>query len=171
MKKTAAAAFLLLTLLALNSCSALPKAKDGMQTVTNKAVDFSFACPNEWSVTRNDAVVAILSPKDRSNLTVTSFELKDTGMAVNAYFDSYQKDFESAFGKMDILNDKETKLDGIPARHITYTNSLGKDKYKSDMLITIRKGVVYTVTFTATPDTYDNNIAVFKQAKDSFHFK
>lgn len=171
MKKTAAAAFLLLTFFALNSCSSLPKAKNGMQIVTNNAVDFSFECPADWSVTRNDAVVAVLAPKDRNNVSVTSFALKDTGMAVNEYFDSYRKDFESAFGKMDILTDEETKLDKVPARHITYTNTLGQDQYKCDMIIAIRHGVVYTVTYTATPETYDNHAAVLKQVTDSFRFK
>jgi len=171
MKKTAVSILLIFTLLALCSCSVLPKAKNGMKSVTNNAVDFRFECPADWETTRNDAMITVKAPKDNSNISITSFDLGKSNQAVNEYFDSYKKAFTSAFGKMNVLSDEETKLDSVPARKITYTNTLVDDKYKSDMLVCIRNGVVYTITYTATPDTYDTNHKAFNHVKNTFIFK
>lgn len=171
MKKSLTLCIVFAALTMLSSCSSTPKAKDGMQSVTNQSADFRFECPNEWKVTKNDTLVAIQSPADSTNLTVTKFKTMKQGMAVNEYFENYRKEFEAAFGKMNIIGDKETKLGGIPARRITYTNEFGGNKYKCDMIIGIRYDEAYTITFTATPEVYDTHAAVVKQVIDSFHFK
>lgn len=161
---------LVCVLFVLSSCSAKQNPDNNTFAVTNDAVDFSFNVPSDWEYIKNDAMVAVQNAQKNANISVTSFE-QPKDQSVNDYFEQYKETFKTAFKNMEIVYDNEIKADGIPARRITYTNDLGQDSFKCDMVIMSKNAVLYTVTFTTTPEKYDENVETFNSMLDSFKFK
>ena len=155
----------------LGACGKTPDPADGMALATNDYVDFSFEYPQEWELLRDDAMIAVGDADDNANLSVTSFETKDPNQPVLEYWTEYKEVFAEAFGEMEIVSEDEIQLGGVPALRVHYTNTLLEDTFSCDMVIGIRNGIVYTMTYTAKPDTYDAHIGNLDYAVTTFQFK
>lgn len=175
MKKIVLVLFAIILAVTVSSCkkeeSDVPK---GMFYEENGAVDYRLCLPDGWIIDRNDGMVsAHASEDDKSNVSVTAFELPRSYTSLAEYLDSeYITYFEKNFSDMQIVEDfTETTFGGNDARRIVFTADVGGIGYQFMQIITLhRNGYIYIFTYTSTPDYYKTHEEEIASIIDAFRF-
>ncbi|MBR5460444.1 MAG: hypothetical protein IKV53_06210 [Clostridia bacterium] len=156
-------ALLFIAVILVFSVSSCKKEKsdtpDGMFYEENTAVDYKLYLPEGWIIDRNDGMVsAHVSEEDKTNVSVTAFELPREFTTLTEYLDGeYKTRFQQNFTSMEIVEDfTETELDGNDARRIVFKAEVGGVGYQFMQILTLhRDGCIYILTYTSTPDYFD----------------
>ncbi len=156
--------------LVLAACSK-QKPQEGFKEVSDESCDFSFEVQSDWNINYTDSMLSANDTEDNTNVTAYSFSLS-TPMGADDYWDEYLTNFKERFGQDSIKVNKleETTLSGVIARHVFYTVDMGKDSFNCETIICSRYGNIYMLTFTSTPETYQNHTEDFTNIAQSFKF-
>lgn len=154
-------------------------APDGCVRTENDAVDYSFCYPNTWELDRNDGMIGIkYNIANRgaiayATVSTMAFQLSDTSMLANAYWDSHREELTDLYGdKLNVLSEKaETKLGGVVANRNRYTVALSDVTYTFDQIICINKGQVYLVTLTVPEVGYETAVPCLETVLSTFTFQ
>lgn len=157
--------------LSMTSCTssdggALP----GYKEISNEGVSYDLYVPDEWVVDEQTAYTsAHRSITDPSNISVMALELTSSNN-FEAYEDYWKNSCEPSLKAIfpDLEYEAECRnfiLDGIQSAEYIYTGTTshgnGEDgspikvKYKFQQIIAKKNGTVYTLTFTANEQLYD----------------
>jgi hypothetical protein len=132
---------------------------NGMFYEENLAVDYKLYLPEDWVIDRNDGMVsAHVSENDKSNVSVTAFELPREFTTLSEYLEGeYMERFKTNFSGMEIVEDfTETTLDGDDARQIIFKAEVGGITYQFMQILSLhRDGCIYIFTYTSTPDYFN----------------
>ena len=151
----------------------------GMKRVENGNVDYTLYVPEKWTVDLTTHVTSAYFPDDRSNISLTAFSLTgdDTYISPADYWARYVADCKTTFTDFRYLSDsEETTAEGETAPEITDEEAAVKitfggmaaNKYRCSMKVTgqeyrytvvvcIRGGYAYMLTYTALPDYYETH--------------
>ena len=151
------------------SCSN-EKASEGMKIVSDPSCDFYFEVPENWEINYTDSMLAAVDTKDKANVTASAFSLSEE-MGADDFWEDYKVKFEETVGTINVNKLEETKLSGIIARHVYYTVDMGQDSYNSQTVVCVGMGRVYMVTFTSSPETYENHTEEFEKILSSYRLK
>lgn len=149
----------------------------------NKAVDYSFAYPEEWTVARNDGTIELqfdYNPSDShanyATYTVLAYTLSDTDQTVSEYWESEKERVKSTFAdykELDVekYDTTDTYLDDSPAMKIKYSFKHLDMTYISEQIICVRLGSVYLLTLTVPEEGYDHSSSIVSVVKNSLVFE
>lgn len=146
---------------------------DGMQLLSDENVDFTAYVPSDWTVDMSTGTVsAYVSSVDSSNVSITGSVLEDMQMTPDEYWESYKADFETTFSDMEYVGEVPiaTTLDSVAANKYVYTATVTGTEYQFMQVVCITGGEVYVITYTSTPDKYEDNIEDVESILDSFTF-
>lgn len=175
MKLKIAFAIILVLSTILCSCAKDDGVPAGMKLFSGENVDYTVYLPEDWTVDMSTGTLsAYVSSVDSSSVTITAqvLETSKMTMSVDEYWESYKADFESTFDDMEYEGEVPvtTTLDGVPANKYVYTATVTGIKCKFMQLVCINAGKVYVITYTSTPDKYDNNIEGVDSIISNFSF-
>lgn len=155
-------------------------------TTENKYVGYTFEYPKDWTVARNDGMVAVKSseddPNERVTISCTSYSSPDPTLAVLPYWDGdgtdenpgyYKKMQETLGGRFEEISRIETELGdtGAPALKVVYSAEIADKTYMFGQVISIYDGTIFTFTYTALPDIYKAWEPALTHAVTSFRIK
>jgi len=174
----------------------------GMKLASTEAVDYTMYVPESWTVDVSTGIVsAYVSVSDRSNVTMTAFNLgsDDLYISLDEYWERYQGDLIATFPDIcyteaEVISPAETTADGetIPAETAApehpgypistvmdntaankyyYTATVTGVTYKFMQLVSIRAGIAYVMTYTSTPDMFDEHIEEIDKIIEYFKFE
>ena len=66
---------------------------------------------------------------------------------------------------------EETVLDGRPARIYTYRADIGGHTYCLTQTVASYRGMIYTITYTATPDQHQEHLEEYRAILAAFDFR
>ncbi len=152
---------------------------DGCVRTENDAVDYSFCYLSTWELDENEGMIGIkynVAEKGAiayASISTMAFQLSDTSMLANAYWDSHRAELTDLYGdKLNVLSEKaETKLGGVVANRNRYTVALSDVTYTFDQIICVRNGQVYIVTLTAPELGYETAVPCLETVLSTFTFK
>lgn len=145
--------------LTLVSCGGDNEAPAGMKTASGEAADYVLYVPDDWTVDlATKATGAYYSAKDPSNISVTAWELENSDSTVEDWWAIERADIDLVFTNVEIVSESNTTIDGIAAKKIEYTASLGENNYKIMQVAAVKKAVVYVFTYTSVVDSYDSHL-------------
>lgn len=198
MKNTAKlCAVTVVSLCLLCSCSKAPNngtsqnysvAQGTLENVTateNEYVDYTFEYPGDWTIIRNDGMIAVQSSEekvsDRVSISCTTFSV-DPNLTVLEYWDGdgteekigyYAKMKETIGGDFKEISRTELELGntGAPALMVTYSATTVDMTYQFSQVVSIISGDVYTFTYTALPERFEEWKPAFTHAVASFKLK
>ncbi len=150
---------LLLALTALVGCNA-PEADvpEGMKNAALDGVEYALFVPENWVINKNSGVSgAYVSAYDKSNVSVNSY-LPSTAMTIEDYWAFCAASYEKEFDSFAQVENGVTTMAGVNAPYYVYTATIGGVEYKFLQAITATGDMFYTLTYTATPDTYDTHL-------------
>ena len=184
---------LLLLIPALASCSGKPEEiTDQGYLASNEIVDYFFYYPEEWVMNVSNGMLSVYAVKElsvqtdatnpedgqavgvylRPNVSVTAFNLRAAEYpSVQNYWDMVQAQLEATFTSFELLSQTETKIADYDAFEFVYIAELSGVTYKYEQTIFFAKAMAYTVTFTSTPDAFDEFLSDVVHVKSTFAFK
>ena len=148
----------------------------------NKAVEYSFTCPEAWQMIRNDGVIEIQFDCNDSamyaqyaTVSVLTFGLSDATQTAKAYWTDHEKQLQSIYSDFKLLDTKEYTekddlLDGTPALKVKYSGSLNEKVYINEQIVACRYGKVFLITLVVPEESYEKVENVIDVVKKNFKF-
>ena len=162
-----------LVLCALTSCGDDTDAPDGMKLASGDAVSYSLFIPDDWKIdVQTGYTAAHVSDEDKTNVCVTSYELEHTNSTVDEWWEINKADLAVACTEYkEIKVGVDTVLDGVNAKEYVYSAKIGSAQYTYHQVAAVTDGgVVYIITYTATPDKYESHLETFNKITSEFKF-
>jgi serine/threonine-protein kinase len=149
------------------------------KTYTNIENGFSCQYPADWGLEENlmGTLVVFAKPLTSKNdfminINIMKEELpqfpeisaedyaKITGLKISTSVEKYQK-----------LEEHNTTIGIVNAIIYTYTFNINDNAVKQSQAYFIMETTAYCITYSATPDSYDDNVAYFDLVLNSFTFE
>ncbi len=164
---------LALTLLLCGCAAQEEGVPQGMKRLEGHTNDYSICVPKDWVSDKDSSTLsAYVSSVDSSSISVTAFAL-EAQKDLNSFWNSYKEDFEATFnGTMKYVGEMPvtTTLDKIPANKYVYTAEVTGTTYQFVQVTCINEGQVYIITFTTTPELYDDHTENIEKILQNFKF-
>ena len=163
---------IILSLLVLSSCGDT-NAPDGMILASGEAASYTLLVPEDWKVDLSTGITSAHAEEGAPvSVSVTSYDLENTDSTVDEWWEINKTDLAVAFTDFkEITVGADTVLGGVNAKEYVYSAKLGGAEYVYHQVACVRgDGIVYIVTYTATPDTYESNLETFNKITSNFSF-
>lgn len=176
------ASSVILSVLVLSSCG---KTEDGIPSGMKKAsadtVSYSFFVPETWQCdVASGATTAYYSNSDTSSVSVMTFSMGNSDASVSDWWASFESDFKMMYEDFEVISKEETTLDGEKAEKVVFTGTLTHDEnekvtFKFMQVSAIKRKTlsapeVYVITYTSSPEVYDEHTTDVQKMIDNFKF-
>lgn len=153
------------------STAASVSASADVKTYSNELYQIQY--PAAWSVQELEGVVLFQTP-----VSGTGDELQENVNVVLAPTDADIEGFVQAAlegsvqsSGFELIDSSETSLSGKPARRVVYAEQSDGAKLQYMQTFSVNDGWAAIVTYTATPDTFEQYLASAEAMTASFQFK
>ena len=159
MKKIVALLLLLTLAVSLVACGGEDGAPDGMKNVAEETAKFFLFVPEGWIEQREGA----MSPAgDGANVTAVAYLMESYYTPESYWAEKCLPSYRATFSEITVdeaLNGVDTVLGGVNAKKYVYNATLGEGSYRILQVIAVWDNMVYTLTYTATPECFDTHMA------------
>lgn len=165
---TAGAAFVL-------SCGVAAYAQQSKPYI-NTALNYKLQYPSEFQLKTINGAVIFSSPlKNKKDVFAESVNIVvlRAGQSVKdlkSFYEIARRNLSGSLTNVKILEDKKTKLAGKEAYLLIYTVKDKKTTFKFMQIMTMNDRVVYAITFTAFPETYEEYLSKAQVIVNSFAY-
>ncbi|MBQ8431596.1 MAG: hypothetical protein IJX28_01815 [Clostridia bacterium] len=144
----------------------------GMAVVSNADVDFHFYVPVTWEVEYKQEIYSAYLASDRSNVSVIPY-VPDRAMSVIDFFELCKNEMVKVGGEgsFTLLSQEEVTLGGRAAMSYVYTYRVGETVYQYRQVIAAYKSMMYSLTYTATPENFESHMADVDAMIGAFVFR
>lgn len=170
----------LLLLLALCTCGLFACNKDdtpeGMQNVSTENALFDLFVPLTWIPQNGNGISgASVASSDASNVTVVT-TLPDELIDVDTYWQEHclPEYKNGVLEDFSLVEDafEDTTLGGKNAKKYVFTYTLDDEVYETMQIITVANdGLIYTLTYTAPSDKYNEHLEDVESIRANFRFR
>ena len=146
----------------------------GMQAILSEAEDYYLIVPADWLT---DTTVGLTSAyaEDlaRSSVTVCANELTYEISTIEDYWASYAEQFAATFTNFTMLDDVpgDVTIGGEAGKKYRYTATVGDVDYQWMQVLFIHNGTLYMLTYTSTPDGYEDLLDDVSDIISAFTFR
>ncbi|MBR5514855.1 MAG: DcrB-related protein [Clostridia bacterium] len=160
-----------------SACTAQPQSDipKGMQLFSNDFVDYIAYVPNTWKISMSTQTLsAYVSSLDASNVTITAHTLDslEQSMSLEEYWGKYDSQLKDTFSDLEYVGKTgHFKLGGVKADKYVYTATVTGVKYQFMQAVCINNGTVYIITFTTTPELFEEHTENIEKILNTFEFK
>lgn len=157
----------------INTVDPDAEAPEGMQLASNDDVAYRFYVPKSWVLDKNlPTSSAYVSESDRSNVNVTVYMPDEGAFAtVDDYFNFCLDELKQAMTIQGEVESEEITIDGRKGKVYRYTADIQGRAYRFAQAIASYRGMIYTVTYTATPDAFDTHYETYLDILSAFDFR
>lgn len=157
----------------INTVDPDAEAPVGMQLASNNDVAYRFYVPKSWVLDKNlPTSSAYVSETDRSNVNVTVYMPEvDHIESIDDYWATCLEELKKGMSIVGLINDSETTVDGCKAKTYEYTADIDGRLFRFAQTITSYRGMIYTITYTASIDNYDTHRDAYSDILAAFDFR
>ena len=157
----------------VNTVDPNAEAPEGMQLASNDDVAYRFYVPKSWMLDKNlPTSSAYVSESDRTNVNVTVYMPEEDHIeSVDDYFATCLEELKKGMEIVGEVTGTEVTLDGRPGKTYEYTGIVSGKTYRFAQTITSYRGMIYTITYTATEANYDTHRATYLDMLAAFDFR
>lgn len=157
---------------AVNTVDPTAPAPAGMMLASNDDVAYRFYVPDTWVLdTALPTSSAYVSEDDRSGVTVTVRMPEVDQMTAEQYWEQASGEILAVCPDMTVLSITQTTLDTRPAHTYIYTATVGEHLYRFAQTVAAYRGMVYTVTYTALDERFDEHWSQYADILSAFDFR
>lgn len=147
---------------------------EGMQLISNNAVDYLMFVPENWKISVNTGIsAAYASETDKASVSTVAFNTDNAD--IDSFWASYEADITSTLGAPVYIDEankfEECKLDGYDARTYAFLLTSGDVQYRYSETVLIRNGYVYIITCCAEASAFEAHSSEFARVLSEFRFK
>ena len=157
----------------VNTVDPNAEAPAGMQLASNDDVAYRFYVPKSWILDKNlPTSSAYVSESDRTNVNVTVYMPEEDHIeSVDDYFVTCLEELKKGMEIVGEIKGTEVTLGGRPGKTYEYTAKISGKTYRFAQTITSYRGMIYTITYTATEESYDTHRAAYLDMLAAFDFR
>jgi len=182
MKKLSLIALLLALIMcasALVGCSGGQEAgsPDGMKLASNEESGYLMYVPdveNCWKVDRSGLYTSACysSGDDATNISATAFDVvQGANVTVESWWEDFVPNLKETYAEMSDIAVKDAKIDGIKGKEYSFSGKLAGNEYKYIITAVIKDAYVYYITYTSTPEFYEEHLEDLESVINNFKFK
>ena len=137
---------------------------EGMKLASYDEHPYLFFVPESWVINEGAIIsAAYVSESDSSNVSLQMYMVseKEIDKTVEEYFAECEARYKEIFASYTLLEEEcgEIEMAGKKARKYVYEIKNGGVTYKQMQAIVVKGGVFYTLTYTATPEKFEDHLA------------
>ena len=146
---------------------------EGMILVSNNDVAYRFYAPDTWKANYDQQVFAAYREDDRSSVSVVPYMPQKEGMSVAEYFSICKNQMIDIGGEdsLVMISEEAGTLGGRNATVYVYTYVIGGKTYQYKQVIAVYRSMVYSMTYTASPENFEAHLADVDAMIDAFEFR
>ena len=146
---------------------------DGMILISNNDVAYRFYAPDTWKANYEQKVFAAYREDDRSSVSVVPYMPQKEGMSVAEYFSICKNQMIDIGGEESLvmISEDAVTLGGRNATAYVYTYEIGGKTYQYKQVVAVYRSMVYSMTYTATPENFEKHLADVDSMIDAFEFR
>ena len=153
---TALAVMLVMLCTVLVSCKKDTTVPDGMKLASGDAASYYLYIPEDWVVDlATAATTAHVSQTDRSNISVSAWSLENADDTVDVWYDTAVEELKVSHTDFEEVSVTENTLSGVYAKDYVFTAKLGGEARQYRQVAAVRSGVVYVLTYSTTPELFE----------------
>ena len=148
-------------------------APNGMQLASNDDVAYRFYVPTAWTVDREQEIFAAYT-EDRSGVSIVPYMPEVESLSVGDFFTMCREMMESTAGTEGFeMLAEETKVDlgGREATVYVYRYTVGGREYRYKQVVAAYKSMIYSLTYTSTPEHFDTHLGDVDKIIEAFEFR
>ena len=149
-----------------------PTTAPRQELVTYQGQGFSIDHPGDWTVAAEPGLVTFTAPEAiagfTDNFNVSFGEVPDSLRV--AYYASEVERLREFFGPIEVLEDLEVVVDGVPGKAITFTAVQGDTIIGISRLVVLKDDTAYETTFFSTQQRLFELTRVVQDILASFRF-
>lgn len=156
------------------SIDAAAQAPAGMKLASNEDVAYRFYVPTSWTVNPDEEIFSAYLESDRSSVSVVPYMPEVESISVAQYFELCEKMMKSttAEGGYELLAEPEkVDLGGRQATVYVYRYTVGGREYRYKQVIAAYKSMIYSLTYTSTPENFDAHLSDVDAMIAAFEFR
>ena len=147
------------------------KTPEGMKIASGDALEYRLYVPQSWiSDTENGVSQAYVDESGKPNVTATSY-IPDDPMTVEQYFKECERSYKESIQGYSFIGEEERVVGNRNAISYTYSATYGDVDITIMQTVLVYSGRVYSITYTAPADTFDNHMEDVESILDSFRFR
>lgn len=148
------------------------KAPDGMILASGDKVDYYMFVPETWKVDKSDLyTAAYFSHGDATSISTTAYGINADVVKVDDWWKLFEEELGSVYTDISKIEKTDAKIDGIKGREYSFSAKLADVEYSFIITAVIKDYYVYYVTYTSTPEYYEDHLEERDSVIDAFEFK
>lgn len=157
----------------INTVDPNADAPEGMMLASNDDVAYRFYVPKSWVLDKNlPTSSAYVSESDRSNVNVTVYMPEEDHIeSVDDFWATCLEELKKGMEIVGEIKGTEVTVDGRPGKTYEYTANVSGKTYRFAQTITSYRGMIYTITYTATEANYDTHRDTYSDILAAFDFR
>lgn len=149
-----------------------PDVPEGMQLASSEDADYLFYVPEGWRLDKSSLFTsAYFSSGDATSISATAFSMNLTDTSIDDWWERYKGQFEGIYENVEFSDGEETKLGGEDAMKYTISATLNETDYQYIIVAALRDSYIYYITYTSTPEYYEDHLEALDQVIEYFAFK
>ncbi len=151
---------------------------EDMRLASNDDVAYLFYVPKDestWVVNYDERIFSVYHSTDRVSVSVVPFEPADESMTPEVYFETCREKMINIAGQdgfvLSNADATDTTVAGRAAKVYEYTLRIGGKTYQYRQYVLSYGNMIYSITYTATPETYAAHLAEVDSMIAKFAFR
>ncbi|MBQ9080641.1 MAG: hypothetical protein IJY27_06175 [Clostridia bacterium] len=171
MKKIVSILVMLVLCLSLVACGS-DEAPEGYQLVSGDDVAYRFYVPTQWSLNNSgDVDSAYYSVSDPAMVMVSFYMPDNDETEISKFWSAVEEKYKSTYTNYTLVSEQASTLGGRNAMAYTFTAGIAGTDYKVMQLITGYGNYFYTLTYMASPETFDSHLEAVNGMAGVFEFR
>ena len=140
---------------------------EGMKIASNKKIVlYSLYVPESWIIDESGAMtLAHVSNENKSSVSVMQWSQSSDIKTIDSWWENvHKKELAQSFESFTVIEEGVAMtLDEREAKAYTYTVTISGKVYKYFVVAVIDQGSLHIITYTSTPELYDETFTVVKE--------
>ena len=168
-----AAVLIVCTLLCTVSCGKEETdVPSGMQKASDDANEYILYVPEDWKVDKSTLYTsAYYSSGDATSISVTAYGLTIGDETLDNWWLGMSEQLNTVYTDITETVEEDAVLGGIYGKKFTFSATLNGQQYNYIIIAVIKDYYVYYMTYTSTPDYYENHLTELDEVVENFVFK
>lgn len=144
----------------------------GMKLASSEDADYIMYVPEAWKVDRSTLYTsAFFSSGDATSISTAAYGMNYTDKTVDDWWGSFEEEMRSLYTDISDIQKEDATLGGVDGAKYTFSASLNGKEYNYIITAALRSNYIYYVTYTSTPDYYENHLEELDEVISNFAFK
>ncbi len=147
------------------------KTPEGMKIASSDIVEYRLYVPTAWICNSQSGKSEAYFPESgKPNITVTSYSPNEK-MTAEEYFEMCEKEYKESLDGYELISVADRTVGERAAKCYTYSVNAGGARVRIMQTVMEYSGLVYSVTYTALDERFDNHVEEVNSILDAFRFR